>query len=374
MVRWALAIPFLAPVALMGAPRLLAYYPSWAKTQTPPYTAANIPYGEVTHVIHAFLLAGEKGEGAIDIPQGLIEPELIQRAHAAGVKVLISVGGASNVQMHAFHTIAANAGYRATFANNLLNFVLTYGYDGVDIDYEVPVTQADRENTTLLMEAIRNALPEPWLISMAVTSNPPGYGNFDIRALTPIVDFFNVMTYDFHGPWTNHTGHCSPLVLSPADPGQEGSLVTSIDLYTSQFGVPPGKLNIGTAFYGYQFNQAAALFAYCPGQQNCTNTVSENYGTYIKQRINAMGWKRQYDPVSYEPYLVRADGTGGFITYDDAESTARKTAYVLGRRGLGGIFMWDVSADYDGTSQDLLTAMYGQFVKFAASWGGAGWR
>ena len=48
----------------------------------------------------------------------------------------------------------------------------------------------------------------------------------------------------------------------------------------------------------------------------------------------------------------------GFITYDDAATTNRKTRYILNQRGFGGVFMWELSADYDGQSQDLLDAMY----------------
>ena len=82
-----------------------------------------------------------------------------------------------------------------------------------------------------------------------------------------------------------------------------------------------------------------------------------------------------------EPYLLRANESPifesleqqlwlgtlgapiGFITYDDPPSTARKVKYVIGDRDLGGIFMWDISGDYDGHSQDLLDAMYDEFVK-----------
>jgi len=38
-------------------------------------------------------------------------------------------------------------------------------------------------------------------------------------------------------------------------------------------------------------------------------------------------------------------------------STARKVRYVKSR-GFGGVFTWELSADYDGHSQDLLDAMY----------------
>ena len=50
-----------------------------------------------------------------------------------------------------------------------------------------------------------------------------------------------------------------------------------------------------------------------------------------------------------------------FITYDDPTSTSNKVAYVIGSRGFGGMFMWDLSGDYDGQSQDLLTAMWSEY-------------
>jgi len=48
----------------------------------------------------------------------------------------------------------------------------------------------------------------------------------------------------------------------------------------------------------------------------------------------------------------------GFITYEDASSTGSKTRYIMKQRRFGGVFMWELSADYDGKSQDLMDAMY----------------
>jgi GH18 family chitinase len=56
--------------------------------------------------------------------------------------------------------------------------------------------------------------------------------------------------------------------------------------------------------------------------------------------------------------MLRTDGKPGFITYDDPFSTFYRVAYSVWGRGLGGSFMWSLDADYDGTSQDLLEAMY----------------
>ena len=97
----------------------------------------------------------------------------------------------------------------------------------------------------------------------------------------------------------------------------------------------------------------------CP---NCGNTTfSVNYGTDIKPKLNHQGWVRRRDDFARVPYLLYqgVGGQTGFLSYDDALSTRAKANYVLGKRGFGGVFMWSLDADYDGSSQDLLDAMYG---------------
>jgi chitinase len=344
-----------------GHKRLMGYYPDWAKDQTPAYTAATIPYSKVTHILHAFLLLDPSANGALQVDPELLEPALIRNAHKAGVKVIISIGGADSTQEAAFSTIAASAHLRSLLAKNVLEFVRANGYDGVDIDWEVPNAPTDTTNCTMLMEALRRAMPSPYLISMAISADPRNYGTgFDVPALAPIVDFFNVMTYDFTGPWSDMAGLNSPLFQDPSDPEQEGSLKTSMDLYEDTYGVPADKINMGTAFYGYEFDGVQNLWNYCPASNCNPTTNSYNYGTYIKQRVNAQGWARHWDASADSPYLLYEGpgGKDGFITYDDIYSTGMKASYVLGKRGFGGIFMWDISGDYDGKSQDLLDEMY----------------
>jgi chitinase len=290
----------------------------------------------------------------------LVEPELIQMAHAKGVKVLISVGGGDGIQGPALNAMAADPAAVSNFITQLKDFVATNGYDGVDMDWEVPSTMAEANRCTAVMQAIRAAFPPPALVSMAVTSNPAwpningGYGAFDIPSLTTSVDFFNVMTYDFTGPWADYAGLNSPLYQDPADPDQMGSLKTSVDLYLNTYHVPAAKLNMGTGFYGYRFDDISSLWETCT--PDCSAAVSVNYGPDIKPLIN-QGWTAHYDSVAQVPYLLKSSGSG-FITYDDAASTKRKAQYVFGTRGLGGIFSWSLSADYDGSSQDLMDAMY----------------
>jgi len=334
--------------------RLLGYYAEWSKYNDPPYSANQIPYHKLTHIAHAFLRLDAKADGTLELPAGMIEPALISKAHAAGVKVLVSIGGGNGTQGPRFNRMVAVEAYRRAFSRNVHAFLKKYGYDGVDIDWEVPNAE-DRKHCTALMQELRHELPAPqWLITMATPSDPRVRGlGFDIPALAPLVNFMNVMTYDVHGTWSDHSGHNSPLIQNPNDPGQEGSLKTSMDLYEKGYGVPPDKLNIGTGFYGYEFNGTSALWQDC---SRCAIT-SRNYGTYIKPRIDQRGWNSYFDNVAKAPYLLNVN-VPAFITFDDAASTGRKTRYVLKKRGFGGVFMWEISEDYDGQSQDLVSAMY----------------
>ena len=332
--------------------RLVAYYYFGDQTETPKYTAAQIPYAKLTHLIHVAVQPVKSADGEIEISKNALEPELIPRAHKAGVKVLVCVQGDASV----FRKIAADAKARVRFGASLKAFVVKYGYDGVDIDWEVPEGRADVTNCTAMMQALRDALPKPdYLLSMATPSTPGGWGEYDFKGLTPIVDFYNVMTYDFHGPWTPMTGHNSPLFTT--DPERNGSLDESVDLYLNKFGVPPEKINLGTAFYGYEFPAAAISVEWNTNR----NVESRNYGPYIKPRVDRDGWTRRFDPIAMAPYLVHEADPPGFITYDDPQSTARKVIYALQVRDLGGVFMWELSADYDGKNQDLMKAMYKAF-------------
>jgi chitinase len=339
------------------AKRLVGYYPSWAKYNDPAYTAAQIPYAKLTHINHAFAVLHVGSDGTIDFSSDLVEPALFTKAHAAGVKVLLSIGGGDGIQGPRFNKVAAAESTRQIFVKNVHQLLSKYGYDGVDIDWEVP-NPADRVNCTVLMQELRNELPSPWLITMALPSDPRYYGQgFDVPAIAPLLDFLNVMTYDFYGPWSGATGLVSPLYQDPADPQQVGGVERSMELYTHHYGVPPAQINIGTPFYGYEWDGIDMLWGVCG---DC-NAFSANYAPYIKARLNQQGWALNFDGAAGSPYLTNSTAPG-LITFDGVGSTAHKTDYVMSH-GFGGMFMWELSADFDGHSQDLMDVLYTEWKK-----------
>ena len=64
-----------------------------------------------------------------------IEDGLIHRAHAAGATVYPSLGGWS--LSDPFPAMAANETSRLNFASNCAKLILDYGFDGLDVDWEV---------------------------------------------------------------------------------------------------------------------------------------------------------------------------------------------------------------------------------------------
>src|ERR1700722_4153123 len=106
-----LALAALLPATIASAQnqkRLLAYYYFGDQDETPKYTAAQIPYAKLTHLIHVAVQPAKAADGTIQISRHALEPSLIPQAHAAGVKVLVCVQGSASV----FRKIAADAAAR----------------------------------------------------------------------------------------------------------------------------------------------------------------------------------------------------------------------------------------------------------------------
>jgi len=336
--------------------RLIADYGYWSRTQTPPYSSDQIPFQKLTHINHAGVSFDASGN--LIVPSGFVETALLTKGHNHGVKVMLLLGGD-------FTGIQTTSGGLATLLKNLHAFIIEHGYDGIDIDWEYPESSADSAFFRSLLLGLRSNLPSSSLISADVA--PWGGTGYDFPDTKFIVDYFNVMTYDCAGPWTDSAQLNSAIFWDNNDPEAYncqpgGSVKDAIDIYTQQLGISLAQLNIGTPFYGYVYHKADALWGYCPDTnkaQDCGGSVDyENYGTFFKQRINAMGWRTYYDPYSLVPYMLKADGSEGFITYDDPSSTFYRVWYTDWARGLGGTFIWELDADYDGTTQDLLDAAY----------------
>ena len=334
--------------------RLVAFYGSWSKFNVPSYSSAQIPYNKLTHIIHAGINLNEPVDGSFNInTYGYLEPELLSKAHAADIKVLFYVGANNGYD---YTLVTSSPQFRSTFLKNLREVVKKYGYDGVDIDWEYPNGPVDFVNFVTFIREIRNLFDPSILISTDIRIYPSSGVDFD--HLNTLVSWFNIMMYDAAGPWTGDVQMNSPIFDDPANPNDQGAVDQAATDFVQTYNVPPEQLNMGTPFYGYDYMNQRYLYQNCDIPCTDDNVPSLNYGTQIKPLVNKQGWVRHWNTVQSVPYLVRADGSNGFITYDDPESTYDRIYYSDWMRGFGGSMMWELSADYDGKSQDLLEAMY----------------
>jgi chitinase len=164
---------------------------------------------------------------------------LISRAHTAGAEIWPSIGGWS--LSNNFPKVAANSAARTNFANDCVNLISDYDFDGIDIDWEYPTfaehsgTPADTENFNLLLSEIRSKLDNYSLstgkvygLSAALSCDPDQISNYDVPYLNNVLSEFNLMTYDFHGSWDPVTGEVPVPVQS-----SQSTLLTFLLLYAA---------------------------------------------------------------------------------------------------------------------------------------------
>ncbi len=177
---------------------------------------------------------------------------------------------------------------------------------------------------------------------------------YDYTFLKTYVDWFGCMTYDFHGEWSGHTGHNSPL-FSPGN-DQCGSVDTACDYLIETRGLPKDKVLIGIPFYGKEFN-ANRLYAPFTG-----SVTSYNYA-YIKGLIGN-GWTRYWDDVSKVPFLLNNSMTK-LMTFDDTVSVRLKCEFVL-ENNLHGVIIWALGQDLLTFTQPLLETVGNSFENYIA--------
>lgn len=322
--------------------KVVGYYPSWNRSLY-PHTA--IQYRNLTHIAHAFIFP--YADGSLDVSTFTPYPELVNAAYFNNVKIVIAVGGWDNIRTPRFSQMAADTAARRRFVGDIVDFILTNGYDGVDLDWEYPKTQADKTNLTALVQQLRAALDATGLelsLSMAGPATSWSGQWFDFEAMHPYFDWIGVMTYDFYGAWTSKAGANSALYDNWSR-NDQGWVDYSYGYYNSTRGVPKEKLLIGVPFYGQVFNASSYFGA-------STGAVQSTYSNIMPKL--AQGWTRYWDSIGRVPYLINSAGTQ-VISYDDSQSVAEKCAYV-NAKGSGGVIIWAIGQDqYQGATPLLET-------------------
>ncbi|HYC85444.1 MAG TPA: glycosyl hydrolase family 18 protein [Chryseosolibacter sp.] len=217
--------------------KVVGYLPSWSGSP------ADIQYTKLTHINYAFIRPTTTGGlTAVDQPAKL--QDLVSRAHAAGVKVGIAIGGWSDLKNEDFQSMAGNATYRNNFVNNLVNLVNQYGLDGVDLDWEYPREGADPANFNTLMGQLSSTMHSRGKFLTAAVAASGYYADGIQSGVFSSVDFLNLMAYD--GGGSNHSTY--------------DFAVQTLNYWKGR-GLPAAKAVLGVPFYGRSSTEYVAYNA-----------------------------------------------------------------------------------------------------------------
>ena len=352
---------------------VVGYYAGWAAYQG--YTPDQLPAEHLTQINYAFArIDPDTLTIALENPahdkKNLAALRKLRQQHGH-LKLLISVGGWSDSQY--FSDAAATAARREAFAASCVDFVVAQGLDGVDLDWEYPVSggapgtihrPADKQNFTKLLQELRTRLDrqgrrdgKDYSLTIAGAAGSWYLNQIEAVKVADLVDHIFLMGYDLHGPWDTSADFNAPLYTpSGASPQGKSSIADSVQAYLDK-GIPAEKLVLGMPLYGYAYqgvsSQNNGLYS------TYTSAKSVSYRTLKKNYLSNDAYRQYRHQEAQVPYLY---GSRTFISYDDAESLAAKAALARSR-DLGGIGFWELSQDDGGE----LTAAASS--AFRSTWG-----
>lgn len=348
---------------------VVGYYAGWASGSG--FTPDKVAGAKLTHINYAFAKIDSSLKVAMANPTADLKnfESLRQlKARNSHLKTLISIGGWDYSTL--FSDAALTAESREAFAQSCLSFILQHGFDGIDLDWEYPVSGGlagnvnrpqDRENFTHLLGAIRQKLNEqsgrdgrPYLLTIAVSPSKSFLNKIQLAPVANLVDMLFIMGYDLHGTWDQYADFNAPL-YSPTEPSPQYKISVSDAIATYvNAGAPRSKLILGMPFYGHQYSVTSAenngLFS------TFTAAKSVNYDTVVSKYLGDAAYGQFYHATAKVPYVF---GNGTFVSYDNPQSITEKVRLAKAN-GLGGVGAWELSQD---RSAALLTAAYNELYQ-----------
>ncbi|XP_052899745.1 mucin-5AC-like [Anopheles moucheti] len=358
--------------------RVVCYYTNWSvyRPGTAKFTPQNINPYLCTHLIYSF--GGFTKENTLkpydkyqDIEQGGFAKFTGLKTYNKNLKTLLAIGG-WNEGSSRFSPLVADAERRNQFVKNTIKFLRQNQFDGLDLDWEYPAFRdgskpKDRENYAQLVQELREEFEREasktgrprLLLTMAV---PAGIEyvekGYDVPKLNKYLDWFNLLSYDYHSAYEPAVNHHSPLFsleeASEYNFDSELNIDYSVKFYLKA-GADREKLVLGIPTYGRSYTlynpDATDIGAPAdgPGEQGDA-TREKGYLAYYEicsSLKESSDWTVvQPNPKAMGPYAYKGNQ---WVGYDD-EAIARRKAKYVAENGLGGIMFWSIdNDDFRGT-------------------------
>lgn len=280
--------------------KVIGYLPN----QTDLLAAANkVDFGKITHLYIAFINPDSSGnlKGTENLKQ------VATLAHSKSVKIMASIGGGGAPKYYPSFLIGEK---KTKLIKDLVNLAVDNSLDGIDVDLEGALIDANYENFVIdLSAALRQ---KDKLITAAIATVYKD--QFTDKALAQF-DFVNIMSYDRTGPWRpDKPGPHAPYSMAEED----------LTYWLETRKIPREKLTLGVPFYGYGFGGTA------PESMSYKNIL------------------RQY-PDSIDQDQMHLNG--GMVYYNGLSTIKKKTE--LAKQKVSGVMIWQLMQDSTGTKSLL---------------------
>ena len=380
------AIPVGAPTAREGPMRVVGYLASWG-VSSKGTRIADLPAKDLTHIFYAFAKLGNDGRVTLGNP--CVDVGTCVSSATAGpggnfaeltklkqlnphLKLAISIGGWTGSGK--FSDAALTDASRRLFTESAIDVFIRQRpglFDGLDIDWEFPVEgglegnverMADKANFTLLLGELRRQLDaqgaldkKTYELTIAASARLGEIANVEITRIEPLLDFINVMTYDYHSA-PGRTNFNAPLYAAGGDLNRRVNIDATMRALLDA-GVPAGKLLLGIPFYGHAYgsvpNVRAGLFQNGTDKPLGWREGDGDWKVLAQTRLKDTRYSRYWESQARVPWLYDPI-SGTWVSYDDPQSVGEKVRYVR-EHGLGGVVIWELGGD-DGQLMRAVSA------------------
>lgn len=352
--------------------RSVAYFVNWA-IYGRKHRPQDLPAEKLTHILYAFANV-RPDSGEVYLTDGWADTDIrwqdsgdtwndqgtnlygclkqlnLLKRRNRNLKILLSVGGwtySSN-----FRQPASTPQGRAAFARTCVDLIRNLGFDGIDVDWEYPSTPQEASDWVALLRAVRDAMdgyardvnphnPYHFELSVACPAGAQNYTKLDIRGMDRVLDFWNLMAYDYAGSWDASAGHQANLFPDPRNAvATPFSTAAALEYYVHQGGVAPHRIVLGMPLYGRAFVGTDG-----PGTPY-TGGVGEGTwenGVHDYKKLPLPGAEERVDERVGASWCYNP-ATRTMVSYDTV-GMARTKARFVRERGLGGAMWWESSAD-----------------------------
>ncbi|XP_038217897.1 chitinase-3-like protein 1 [Zerene cesonia] len=349
--------------------KIVCYYGTWAtyRSGNGKFDVGNINADLCTHLVYTFVGINSQGnvvslDPYLDLPDNWGRDNFrifnALKQTNTKLKTILAVGG-WNEGSAKYSIMAASSALRKNFVSSAIKMIMTYGFDGLDIDWEYPNRRdsvngkADIDNFTKLLKELRTEFDKyGLLLSAAVASTRDTASlSYDIPTIAQYLDLLGLMTYDMYGPWDTVTGHNSPLHKGEGDEHEIRENLNTVDVaveYWLTQGFPPEKLVIGLPFYGHTFTlinpnvYSVRAPSYGPGISGPYTATNGNIGyNEFCSLLREQKWSIYQDSLAKVPYAVQ---NRNWVSYDDVDSLIAKAKYALSMN-IAGVMIWSIETD-----------------------------